>query len=58
MCNLSRLTHRALTGRDVSWCAFAWVMRDRSKFWASWVWVFGERHCENSWNYYDDLTRG
>lgn len=49
--NLSWKTHSALTGRRVSWCAWAWENRHR-RFWSGWCrfwdWVLGPGHCSES----------
>jgi hypothetical protein len=43
----SRATFKALSGRDVSWCAHAFENRHRP-FWRLWVKVWGEAHCRDS----------
>jgi len=50
--DLSRLTHRAVTGRDCSWCAAAWEKHLEGRA-APLVYIFGKRHCRNSWQRYN-----
>jgi len=55
--SLSRVTHKAMTGRDISWCGYAWSMREQSRFWRAWVMVFGAGHCCRSFEYYQSKGR-
>lgn len=52
---LSRVIHDALyDDASQSLCARAWARRDASGFWALWVRIFGERHCRESWRWWND----
>lgn len=48
---LSLKTHRALTGRECSWCAAAWEKR-LERGWSPLVAVMGKQHCRQSWLHY------
>lgn len=51
ICNVSRMIHKFLTGRNESFCSFAYHNQHRP-FWALWVRVFGREHCRKSHSRY------
>lgn len=51
--DLSRVMHDAIfKDKSQSLCSRAYALQDRSTFWRVWVWVFTERHCRRSWEWY------
>jgi len=46
--SLSLMTHRAVTGRNCSWCAYAWDKR-LQRGWSPLVLFMGSQHCRQSW---------
>lgn len=49
--DVSRISHRKVTGRDVAWCAFAWESQriSRRGFWFCFTHVVGRKHAYRSW---------
>lgn len=47
ICDASRLAHKALTGRNESFCSHAYHNQDKP-FWALFVRVMGREHCRKS----------
>ncbi|UUV43246.1 hypothetical protein RCCWILLIS_74 [Rhodobacter phage RcCWillis] len=54
--NISRLIHNHIWDDvDESLCSHAWRLRNVSRFWLIWVFVFGHAHCRTSfqWHHFD-----
>ena len=53
ICDLSRIAHDLIfRDQSQSLCARAWQYKNVSRFWAAWVCVFGNEHCEKSYRHY------
>ncbi len=53
MTNWSRLIHdKFFKDKSQSLCSRAWEKKDRHLFWKVWTKVFGEKHCNKSYEYY------